>query len=83
MTNLGSEELLIYRDGETASLKCTPFIRDYWFWQNGGQVAMDCGGRRFAGHEILYDTRTLKELARFDQAEVPPGKRPDWSNGDD
>jgi len=79
----GSEELVIYRDGKAASIKCTPFIRDYWFWQNGEKIAIDCGGRHFAGREILYDTRTLKELATFDQAEVPLEKRPDWSNGDD
>jgi hypothetical protein len=79
----GSEELVIYRGGKTASIKCTPFIRDYWFWQNGEKIAIDCGGRHFAGRDILYDTRTLKELATFDQAEVPLEKRPDWSNGDD
>lgn len=79
----GSEELVIYRNGKSASIKCTPFIRDYWFWQNGSQIAIDCGGRRFAGREILYDVRTLKELAHFDQAEVPLEKRPDWSNSDD
>jgi hypothetical protein len=79
----GSEELVIYRNGKTASIKCTPFIRDYWFWQNGDKVAIDCGGRRFAGREILYDARTLKEIESFDQAEVPLAKRPDWSNSDD
>jgi hypothetical protein len=79
----GSEELVIYRKGKAASIKCTPFIRDYWFWKNGDQVAIDCGGRRFAGREILYDTKTLKELANFDQAEIPLGKRPEWSNGED
>jgi hypothetical protein len=79
----GSEELVIYRNGKSSSIKCTPFIRDYWFWQNGSQIAIDCGGRRFSGREILYDARTLKELANFDQAEVPLEKRPDWSNSDD
>jgi hypothetical protein len=79
----GSAELVIYRNGKSASIKCTPFIRDYWFWQNGSQIAIDCGGRRFAGREILYDARTLKELANLDQAEVPLENRPDWSNSDD
>jgi hypothetical protein len=79
----GSEELVIYRNGKLASIKCTPFIRDYWFWQNGSQIAIDCGGRHFAGRELLYDTRTLRELASFDQAEVQLEKRPDWSNSDE
>lgn len=79
----GSEELVIYRNGKTASIKCTPFIRDYWFWKNGSQIAIDCGGRHFAGRDILYDTKTLKELESFDQAEVPLERRPDWSNNDD
>lgn len=77
----GSEELVIYRDGKSASIKCSPFIRHYWFWQNGAQVAIDCGGRRFAGREILYDSKTLKEIASFDQGDVPLEKRPDWSAG--
>jgi lipopolysaccharide export system protein LptA len=79
----GSEELIIYRYGKASSVKCVPFIRDYWFWQSGAQVVIDCGGRHFTGHEILYDTKTLKELASFDQAEVPLEKRPEWSTGDD
>lgn len=78
----GSEELVIYRNKKVNSIKCRPFIRDYWFWMNGSQVAIDCGGRHFAGREILYDTRTLKELSSFDQAEVPLEKRPAWSNND-
>lgn len=79
----GSEELVIYRNGKASSIKCGPFIRDYWFWQNGSQVAIDCGGRRFAGREVLYDTETLRKLETIDQAEVPVDKRPDWSNGSD
>lgn len=79
----GAEELVIYRNGTTASIKCTPFIRDYWFWKNGTQIAIDCGGWHFSGREILYDIKTLKELASFDQAEVPLARRPDWSNSDD
>ncbi|MFC0253486.1 hypothetical protein [Massilia consociata] len=79
----GSEELAIYRKGKQISIKCTPFIRDYWFWAGGKQIAIDCGGRRFAGREILYDATTLKELASFDQANVPLDKRPDWSSDHD
>jgi hypothetical protein len=76
----GSEELIVYRDGTRSSLKCTPFIRGYWFWKNGNQIAIDCGARHFAGRETLYDTRTMRELASFDEAKVPPEKRPDWSD---
>lgn len=78
----GSEELIIYRNGERSSVKCTPFIRDYWFWMNGTRIAIDCGARHFAGREILYDTRTMRELSSFDEAKVPLGKRPDWSDAD-
>lgn len=76
----GSEELVIYRKGKQTSIKCTPFIRDYWFWVGGKQIAIDCGGWRFAGREILYDVHTLKELASFDQADIPLEKRPNWSS---
>jgi hypothetical protein len=70
----GSEELAIYRNGKADSIKCRPFIRDYWFWNNGSQVAIDCGGRHFAGREILYDTKTLKEISRFNQNDIPMEK---------
>jgi hypothetical protein len=77
-----SEELMIYRSGKIRSIKCTPLIRDYWFWMNGSQIAIDCGGRHFAGHETLYDTKTMRELSSFDEAEVPLEKRPNWSDTD-
>lgn len=79
----GSEELTIYRDGNLSSVKCGPFIRDYWFWEHGAQVVIDCGGRHFAGREILYDTQTLKEVASLDQAKIPLEKRPNWALGSD
>lgn len=79
---LGSEELVVYHDGKTAPIKCHPFIRDYWFWKNGNQIAIDCGGRHFAGTEILYDTKTAKTISSFYQRDVPLEKRPDWSNGE-
>jgi hypothetical protein len=78
----GSEELIIYRNGKRSSVKCTPFIRDYWFWMNGTQIAIDCGARHFAGREILYDTRTMQELSSFDEAKVPLEKRPDRADAD-
>jgi hypothetical protein len=77
-----SEKLMIYHDGKLASIECGPFIRDYWFWKRGAQVVIDCGGRHFAGREILYDTRTMKEIASLDQAKVPLENRPDWAAGD-
>ena len=79
----GSEELVVYQHGKAASIKCTPFIRDFWFWENGDQVAINCGGLHFAGREILYDTRSLREVASFDEADVPLSSRPNWSNNDD
>ena len=78
----GSEELVIYRNGKAFSINCTPFIRDYWFWQKGDRVAIDCGGRRFAGRDILYDVKTLKKIESVDQAGIPFHKRPAWSRGD-
>jgi hypothetical protein len=78
----GSEELIIYRNGKPSLLKCTPFIRNYRFWMNGNQIAIDCGARHFAGHEILDDTKTMQELSSFDEAAVPSEKRPNWSDTD-
>jgi len=79
----GSEELVIYQHEKAVSIKCTPFIRDFWFWQNGSQVAINCGGLHFAGREILYDTGSLREVSSFDEADVPLNSRPDWSNNDE
>jgi len=78
----GSSEITIYHNAKFSTIKCGPFIRDFWFTQNGNQIAIDCGGRRFAGREILYDIETLKEIASFYQAEVLLERRPDWSNHD-
>lgn len=78
-----SEEIKIYQDGKIRSIKCSLFIRDFWFWLNGKQIAIDCGGSHFAGWEILYDTTSLRRIASFDQGEIPFEKRPDWSRGDE
>lgn len=75
----GASELAIYRQGHIRSIKCEPFIRDYWFWRKGSRIAIDCGGRHFAGREILYDIRTLRMVDSFDQATVPVDERPSWS----
>ncbi len=76
----GASTLVVYRAGKRRTLSCGQLIREYWFYQQGQQIAYDCGGRHFAGNEVLFDTRTLKELARFHQAEVPTEKRPSWSS---
>jgi hypothetical protein len=78
----GAEELAIYHSGKISFIECRPFIRDYWFWKNGSQIAIDCGGRRFAGTETLYDIKTAKEISSFYEGDVPLEKRPEWSNGD-
>ena len=75
----GSGTLVVYRKGKRRPIACGQLIRDYWFWEKGQKIAYDCGGRHFAGNEVLFDTRTLKELERFNQSEVPPEKRPEWS----
>lgn len=79
----GSDELAIYRNGKVRSIKCQPFIREYWYWRQGSRIAIDCGGAHFAGREILYDSKTLKQLETFDQATVPTGQRPTWSSSGD
>lgn len=75
----GASQLAIYRNNKLRYIKCEPFIRDYWFWLGGKQVAIDCGGRHFAGTLMLYDTQTLKNMDAIFQAEVPEDKRPAWS----
>jgi hypothetical protein len=82
-TEPAASELVIYRHGQTHSIKCEPFIRDYWFWKKDSRVAIDCGGNHFAGREILYDINSLKKLASFEQAIVPVEKRPTWSASSD
>lgn len=79
----GGSVLEIYRLGRIKSIKCEPFIRDYWFWQRGGRIAIDCGGSHFSGREILFDVNTLKEIDSFDQSRIPPEKRPSWSMSGD
>lgn len=73
---VGAATLVLYRKGKRRTVACSVFIRDYWFWQQGQKIADDCGGRHFAGDEVLFDTRTLREIDRFSQAEVAVDKRP-------
>ena len=79
-TEPGAGELVLYRHGRARSIKCAPYIRQYWFWMQGRFVGIDCGGNHFAGREILFDTITLKRVATFSQAEVAVEQRPSWSS---
>jgi|SRR5471030_119043 len=76
-------ELGVYNKGRVRSIGCGQLIRSYWFWMKGKRIAIDCGGKHFSGHEILYDASSLSELASFDQGEVPIEKRPPWSKSGD
>lgn len=76
-------ELIIYKNGRKRSITCQPIIRDFWFWRMGSRIAIDCGGRHFAGREFLYDVETLKVIDSFDQGSVPMEKRPSWSESSD
>lgn len=77
-----ASQLAIYRHGQLRYLKCEPFIRDYWFWMGGRQIAIDCGGRHFAGTLMLHDVETLRHIASIFPAEVPEEQRPAWSRPD-
>ena len=78
-TEPGASQLAIYRDGQLRHIQCAPFIRDYWFWMQGKQVAIDCGGRHFAGTQSLYDINTLRMIESFFQPDIPEDRRPVWS----
>ncbi|WP_143067867.1 hypothetical protein [Duganella sp. CF517] len=75
----GGSVLAIYQNGKLRHIKCEPFIRDYWFWSDGRQIAIDCGGRHFAGTLILYDAVSLRKLDSISQSDVPEEKRPEWA----
>jgi len=74
-----SGKLAIYKNGKTRYIECGPFIRDYWFWMQGRQIATDCGGMHFAGTLTLYDIDTLRDIASFYQPDIPEDKQPAWS----
>lgn len=74
-----SSRLIVYKNGRKRSIDCQPIIRDFWFWRMGSRIAIDCGGRHFAGREYLYDVDTLKVIDSFDQGLVSMEKRPIWS----
>ncbi|MYN46204.1 hypothetical protein GTP23_14220 [Pseudoduganella sp. FT93W] len=75
----GSAKIAIYRDEKLRYISCEPFIRDYWYWMQGEQIAIDCGGRHFSGTQSIYDTSTLLMIDSFVQSNVPENQRPIWS----
>ena len=77
-----ASQLAIYRHCQLRYLTCEPFIRDYWFWRGGRQIAIDCGGRHFAGKLMLHDVETLRHIDSIVQADVPEEQRPAWSRPD-
>ncbi|OEZ95494.1 hypothetical protein DUPY_42680 [Duganella phyllosphaerae] len=74
-----ADTLMAYRGGRYRRIKCSPFIRSYWFWNGGKQLAIDCGGLHFAGTLSLYDFATGKLIDSFSQPDIPEGERPAWS----
>lgn len=75
----GGSKLAVYRAGRLQHISCEPFIRDYWFWMNGKQIAIECGARHFAGMLNLYDTSSLRKIDSIFEPDVPEEKRPEWS----
>lgn len=75
-----ANELAVYRHGRIRKIQCDPLIRDFWFWRDGAYVALDCGGRHFAGRNVLYDLKTFRQIESVDQATVPVDQRPEWTN---
>lgn len=74
-----ADTLMAYRGGRYRRIKCSPFIRSYWFWNGGKQLAIDCGGLHFAGTLSLYDFATGKLVDSFSQPDIPEVERPAWS----
>lgn len=71
--------LHVFSNGRIRVAECRPLVRDYWFVGAGELIGVDCGGAHFAGKEILYTTARLQKVDEFDQASVPPNRRPSWS----
>ena len=75
--------IAIYSYGKLRQIRCDPFIRNYWFWMGGKQIAIDCGGRHFAGNLTLYDATSLRKLDSLYQPDIPEEKRPAWARPED
>jgi len=71
--------LVLYYEGNIRTFRGGPFVRDFWFVNDGEKIAVDIGGLHFAGMEILYDVTTGERLDEVRQWEVPYDKRPQWS----
>lgn len=79
----GASKLTVYRDGNIRRIECQPFIRGYWFWEEGAKVGIDCGGSHFAGTLILYDALTGKRIESVIQSDLPYGELPAWATPDE
>ena len=54
--------LNIYYEGKIRTVSGGPFVRDFWFVDDGTKIGVDIGGLHFAGTEILYDVATGSQL---------------------
>jgi predicted secreted hydrolase len=71
--------LKVYYGGKIQTIRGGPFVRDFWFVDDGAKIAVDIGGMHFAGTELLYDVATSRQLDEVNQWGVPLEKRPQWS----
>jgi len=74
-----ASRLTVYRNRGKHDIDCLPFLREYWFWEEGEKIAVYCGGLHFAGTYFLYDSTTGLLLESFYQTDIPEEKRPAWS----
>ncbi len=77
-----SQNLTVYNNGKiirtiNSSDSCGNFIRDWGFWKNGKQVAINSGGLHFAGTNCLYDIKTGKKVA--ETSDPITDKSPAWA----
>ena len=71
--------LKFYCEGKIRTVQGGPFVRDFWFVDDGSKIAVDIGGLHFAGTEMLFDVATGQRLDEVRQREVPYDERPQWS----
>ncbi len=71
--------LKFYYEGKIRTVQGGPFVRDFWFVDDGSKIGVDIGGLHFAGTEILYDVVSGRRLEEVKQRELPYDKRPPWS----
>jgi hypothetical protein len=75
----GISRLTVYRNRKQHNIDCFPFLREYWFWENGREIGIFCGGLHFAGNYFLYDSNTGRLIESFHQYDIQEEKRPAWS----